>query len=382
MIEENKWYWECNGQSFTNKLKALQEGKRSNQPVRFIENPAYRSHDCSSPSDKTWTELIKQHALELREKYDHIRLWFSGGCDSLFILDSFVANNIRLDEIVIFHTGYAKSDFETIQAEEYIKKIRHLIPSTKINVNSHDESYYKNLYANQRWVEYGDLGGTFTFRSPHDVPNDNSFADLVGSKCEIIGKDKPHILKKNNKWYFYFIDHDVSKDMPLKDFLGTDIVNFYIDIPEIHIKQSHMLKDYIIANKVDLHKFYNNTLYRQDIQNKACGRLIYNINYIKKILIYETVEIGEYEFPIGSLKDLAFADVIKYSDVVRKSFANFKQDCFEMEKMFDAHYDFGKNCFIGNLSRFYCLDDQTVLTVDELFPDRFGLTKDKVDTTV
>jgi hypothetical protein len=46
--------------------------------------------------------LYKQRAVEIRNNYDYVTLFYSGGPDSHCILESFLLNNIFIDEIVIF----------------------------------------------------------------------------------------------------------------------------------------------------------------------------------------------------------------------------------------------------------------------------------------
>jgi len=45
--------------------------------------------------------LYALRARQLREKYDYLVLYFSGGADSTNILKTFIDNNIFLDEIVM-----------------------------------------------------------------------------------------------------------------------------------------------------------------------------------------------------------------------------------------------------------------------------------------
>jgi hypothetical protein len=47
-------------------------------------------------------ELYRQRALQLREQYDHLVLFYSGGADSHTILQTFIKNNIKIDEVFCF----------------------------------------------------------------------------------------------------------------------------------------------------------------------------------------------------------------------------------------------------------------------------------------
>ena len=59
--------------------------------------------DWKVPVNETISDLYKERAMQLREKYDHLSLSYSGGADSTNILQTFIKNNIRLDEIVMFN---------------------------------------------------------------------------------------------------------------------------------------------------------------------------------------------------------------------------------------------------------------------------------------
>ena len=50
---------------------------------------------------KSLPELYKERAQQLRDKYDYLILYYSGGADSHNILKVFVDNNIKLDEVCV-----------------------------------------------------------------------------------------------------------------------------------------------------------------------------------------------------------------------------------------------------------------------------------------
>ena len=50
---------------------------------------------------ETLETLYKLRAQEIRDTYDYVILCFSGGSDSLNVLETFYYNNIHIDEIVM-----------------------------------------------------------------------------------------------------------------------------------------------------------------------------------------------------------------------------------------------------------------------------------------
>ena len=61
----------------------------------------FRSFNWRSRLNVPLTDLYRLRAQQLRDKYDYLILWFSGGADSTTILQSFIHNGIHLDEVIV-----------------------------------------------------------------------------------------------------------------------------------------------------------------------------------------------------------------------------------------------------------------------------------------
>lgn len=95
-------YWKVGDRKFLNKLQALQYATDSKIYVTFhFFDHIFEKFDRSQLGKFTLDELYKQRAQQLREKYDYLILYFSGGADSYNVLRSFLDNNIKLDEICV-----------------------------------------------------------------------------------------------------------------------------------------------------------------------------------------------------------------------------------------------------------------------------------------
>ena len=90
------WYYTCNNKKFINKLEVLREYNKSKQAIHFHIPEAYDDYDFTTPPMESLEELCKQKAVRLRESNDKIVIWYSGGCDSHYILNIFLKNNIKL----------------------------------------------------------------------------------------------------------------------------------------------------------------------------------------------------------------------------------------------------------------------------------------------
>jgi len=77
------------------------------QPYQWIYNDDFFSqYDWTQEPTESLDELYKQRALELREQYDYLVLFYSGGYDSANMLHAFLDNGIKIDEICRIDSKY------------------------------------------------------------------------------------------------------------------------------------------------------------------------------------------------------------------------------------------------------------------------------------
>jgi hypothetical protein len=93
----------CGGITFLSKFKALEYANQINSGVvRFYyHDHIWDSFDKRLLGKIPLTTLYKERAQQLRDKYDHLVLHYSGGADSHNILHTFLVNNIKLDEVSV-----------------------------------------------------------------------------------------------------------------------------------------------------------------------------------------------------------------------------------------------------------------------------------------
>ena len=92
--------------------------------MQFCVPEAYENHDFTIPPKETLETLCKQKALNLRANNDKIVIWYSGGCDSHYVLDTFLKNNIKVDEIHMVKSGFSNADYEIEKyAIPFVKKL-------------------------------------------------------------------------------------------------------------------------------------------------------------------------------------------------------------------------------------------------------------------
>ena len=98
-------YWKVNNRCYFNKMDCLRyatQTKNFNITYHFFDS-AYSSIDWTKEPSRTLDELYAERAKQLRDKYDYIILSFSGGADSTHVLETFLENDIHIDEIVSYY---------------------------------------------------------------------------------------------------------------------------------------------------------------------------------------------------------------------------------------------------------------------------------------
>lgn len=237
-------------------------------------------------------ELYKQRALQLREKYDYLTLYYSGGSDSHNILKAFIDNNIKLDEVFVhwgvevlekFHKPNAvdKSAWNLLSEWDLVIKpglqyLKQHHPEIKITVSdwSHkiepviNNISEKDLFLNGiHWINMGAF-----VRITENSKTHQEYLEKGKPTAVILGIDKPKLLKRGNEVFVYFMDI-------LADNYGTrrlkNVEAFYWtpDFPEIVREQSHALLNYF-KNNPDQQYIIDET----SLGNKSVKRLYDDIS--------------------------------------------------------------------------------------------------------
>ena len=357
------WFYTCNNKTFDFKFLAISEHLKTKQPIHFHAPEEYNTFDFSIEPNETWATLLKNEAIKLRETYQFIKLWYSGGADSHLILTTFIENNIHIDEICCMKSGFENADYEISNyAEPFLKTIQEQIPKTKISIINPTISDYENYY-NKEFTKNTAGWGYSCFRLIyHDelIKDHNQREGLVN----VFGAEAPIILKKNNNWYTYWLDASIEPNL--------NKYNFFANNPAIHSKQCHML-----LKSCDLNKDSNNHFYgdknEQDFFRNATGRL-------KRVMPYKKMYYGENKnyFTLDNEKihysnnkeEVAIQTAIKrYPNLVK----TWKKRLFQLMDQQSQWWNYGTPEYgtVNILSKFYCLTDNHNKTVDELYPDGF-----------
>lgn len=256
---------------FYNKTLALIESKKSGYDIKWVFNDEiYGSIDWTIPIETPLFEIYRQRAQQLRDKYDYLMLYYSGGADSSTILRTFVENNIFLDEIVMQLPEPVRQSFDPNDTTEgnfyaeleysavpYLNKIRNkLHPNTLIRYQDFAKPGLE-LLKKDDWFESVPLctnitlSGVFRQIAQNNDHHILNLYDTGKSIGQILGIDKPLVYFDGTDYYCYFMDtstyHYVSpvdfNDSELsKGKYSTEFFYWTPDMPEIVIKQAQDIK--------------------------------------------------------------------------------------------------------------------------------------------
>lgn len=266
-IEQNPklGYYKVGENLFYSKPMAYIEATRQQvEPSWHFNTVEFARQRWDQEPETNLKELYRLRAQQLRDKYDWIRIEASGGGDSTTAIFSFLLNGIHLDEVVFRYPKRAEKDVVgnardtkpentlsewTFAAQPLLDWIKTNYPKTVVTFHDYSEEIVDGSYMqDESWI--------FTtrdwFQPGHGAKHTNfgtkehrALADSGRQIGVIYGIDKPRVVLINNHWYTYFTDVFANHANPIVadyDNITTELFYWTPDLPEIVIKQSHMIK--------------------------------------------------------------------------------------------------------------------------------------------
>lgn len=253
-------------QIFDNKIHALIHGDKTNiHPTWDFHDDFFSTFNWQHEPEQTLDYFYKLRCQQIRDKYDHLVLHFSGGSDSHNILTYFWLNNIHVDEILVaapieyyekFTKPSASNAPEDLHNEWYnvikpdLEWVAKNLPQTKITLYDYTKDMLE-FKLDQDWIHYA--GEHF---NPNIVNRVHRYSAIDQNMYEkktvghIYGIDKPMVFKDEDSWYFAFLDSTLSIQSSQKPTFEkhnhVNVVNFYwsTDLPQLLIKQAHVVKKF------------------------------------------------------------------------------------------------------------------------------------------
>ena len=272
-IDDFAWY-DVGNRRYYNKLEALFAHKHEKLPIHWnVNDTEYDRYDWSVEPNTSLTELYAQRARDIRNKYDYIVLHFSGGSDSANILETFIRNQIPLDEIITrgsysqcagitgavsANAQYSECLNQALPLAEYARDKYY--PNLKITVVETTNIINDYYTYNPDWAISGLVSGVtpaMILKSDIDILSNHykKITDLGKKIVHIFGADKPKIFRNKNNFYTRWTDK-VQQEFTASRSSSSQLPQysecFYLgkNAVQLQIKQLHVVKNYIKQHNV------------------------------------------------------------------------------------------------------------------------------------
>lgn len=376
--EHNHQYNLCSNLKFNDKFEALKFAKTIENSEVFLNwfDNIWQKTDYTKEPILSLSELKKQRALKIRDNYKYVKLWFSGGVDSISALNTFLYNGIHIDEIAywsrpINNWKHVDPDNEIKAAvEPYLKNIKHLIPNTKIigyqmNMQTVIDKT-KNLY------ELGTSAIKLGAAAELDITpeaRDLYLTTQMHDDCvNLEGGSKPALAKIDNQWYFFIRDDILGLKKHAEDFF------FDPEDPTLYIKTLHTFSKYIDSLNYSDHQLTEYAANINKLENKlnflphiGRERSLHDVAMIKHVFSGSAVPCIQVDDALRInffyIRNAEVVRAIKSNDEMKKVFDMWRQVIGNFNDEFSDHVvkrngvpDVARG-FKSIYSKFYCLHD-------------------------
>lgn len=291
-IQENNSYYIVNNRRFSNKIDAVLAANLHKHKVEWYFNDIeFANINWYDEPNDSLDSLYARRAKELREKFDYLVVFCSGGADSRNVALSFLENNIHIDEIVAsaplsglsnfqhnnLDTSHTNTMSETYYAQiPFIKEIEKKYSNVKITLHDYfqDILAFKTddwLYRSEDWIHPSGIARYRLERHSHLV----KLADSGLKIGFIYGIDKPIIVFKESAIFMVFSDLALNVSRPVfdRDYPNVCNVPFYwaTSCATMLIKQAHTVARSAVNRACQVSKYITDVnVYKQstDYQNR------------------------------------------------------------------------------------------------------------------
>jgi len=370
---ENHYHYSVGNRKTFFKQQAIIWATETGETLRYILPNWLRELPVHIEPQESLEQLCERRARAIRESNDRVRIYYSGGVDSGYMLDTFIKNNLHIDEIVMAKSGIAEADWEIESvAVPYVESLRTKIPQTKITILSPTMNDYMEWFKNAYWFEnYTKLGKIYGFTALRLNRKllSTSINDTGSKSANVFGLDKPFIHFVNGEWYTLTLD--VSGDERQLDTSDNTFYAFYQDDPLIYTKQCHLLKRSIESN-IPNKKDYNKVCFWHPKYQRLWNTSVNRVATEKKFIMKNLDSIPEY----GAMNAKDSVAQKYMAENCPKIYKNFLEgiknlNCISGGDWFnqgDSRYG-----DVGVFADFKSIDRNSTKTVDELYPHGFKL---------
>lgn len=297
-------YWQVNEQKFLKKFDALKYAGKHKEEIKFIFfDHVWNNFDRSLLGMIPLKTLYQQRAQQLRDEYDYLILYFSGGADSYNVMRSFIDNDIKLDEVCV------KWPMSAIKANVYVPNttdlsarntlsewdfaikpvlewLAHYHPTVKINIVDWTDNFSEKTYSEDLFLHvnnYNDIEIPFMMSYSE---SEKYYIEKGKRVASIYGIEKPSVAYRDKKWFMGFIDMATAMGTPsLINPYGTEYFYWSPKFPLLAFEQAHAVCEFLDKN-IHLKKYFlsdeaknwtgEDRILSRRHQNKICNSILYD----------------------------------------------------------------------------------------------------------
>jgi hypothetical protein len=265
---------------FTDKFQAASQAWKSNQPMHFnLFESAFDHVDWHKEPTMTWDQLLDIRASQIAAKNRPIVLHFSGGTDSYTIYRVFERNKIHLAALVFNFRGDEPEYAHLYQGVHDFLRKGIYDPHCKIILDNYNYSdKFNDIYKTSEWSWTTQERWAFGIYSGSGNGDEKLCEKFGHDVISVVGTDKPRLKFTAQGVYSY------QDDTPwLRHMKSNRLDSFFInpELPELHVKQSWLLKNYLqkkycVTNQCQnfslVNHQYDAKKFRWYEYSMACGR--------------------------------------------------------------------------------------------------------------
>lgn len=284
MLKNDIGFYTVGKRHFSSKLEAVLAAQISNEDVEWnFFDDVFEKVNWEQEPITSLDDFYKARAQQIREQYDYVIVFCSGGADSTNVIKSFVNNGIKVDEVIGIApmSGIKNWDYDPNNVADLniISETKFaLLPlldelTTKHHVKCTLYDFFEDMvnYSDEEWT-FDSCGNIVTALTSHftkvdAIPHINKLIQAGKKIALVYGTDKP-IVKVSADGSIYFVLSDAGVNylnMPdHRRYSNVDRVLFYWtpDLPEMLVKQAH-----VVARVVQQPGFEE--IYKNDVLSPA-----------------------------------------------------------------------------------------------------------------
>jgi hypothetical protein len=265
MIDDLGFYM-VGTEKFYNKIHAIFRSQQLNVDLTWnFNDKIFEAVDWTIEPTESLDELYKIRAKQIREEYDYVLLFVSGGADSTNMLYAFLKNGIHVDEIVgsapisglrDWDSSLVKNDSVENTIEEtfltqipFLQKIQTDYPQTKVTLHDYFEDMLN--YKQDDWLIKGTDWMHPSMAGRYNLDRYLHLKRIAesGKKIAVVqGIDKPQLVRYKDRMALILFDAVYNNKYDSIQHPNTFPVFFYHspDLPKLMIKQAHVTARYLM----------------------------------------------------------------------------------------------------------------------------------------